>query len=324
MPKPPRARFATVMLLLLLALIPPLAVLTENPFLVTMFSRALIFALAAVALDLVMGYGRMVSFGHAAFFALGAYTVGILSTHAMQDLPLAFGWTGSNEALLAWPLAMLISGLYALLVGLISLRTSGVYFIMITLAFAQLIYFIVISLSQYGGQDGLALWGRNTLAGVALEDPISFYYACFGLLLAVLYLLRRLVGSRFGRVIEASRQNDVRLRALGIDPFRYRLTAFVISGALTGLAGALLANNSEFVDPTLASWMQSGNFLVIVLLGGIGSLIGPVYGALALLLMEELLIALTEHWQIILGPLLILVALFFRGGIYGALRRSSG
>src|SRR5690606_6527949 len=188
MPKPPRARFATVMLLLLLALIPPLAVLTENPFLVTMFSRALIFALAAVALDLVMGYGRMVSFGHAAFFALGAYTVGILSTHAMQDLPLAFGWTGSNEALLAWPLAMLISGLYALLVGLISLRTSGVYFIMITLAFAQLIYFIVISLSQYGGQDGLALWGRNTLAGVALEDPISFYYACFGLLLAVLYL----------------------------------------------------------------------------------------------------------------------------------------
>ncbi|HEX5513178.1 MAG TPA: branched-chain amino acid ABC transporter permease [Gammaproteobacteria bacterium] len=315
-----RSTLAAGALLIVLALIPPIAVLFDNPFLITMVNRALIFALAAVALDFIMGYGRMVSFGHAAFFGLGAYTVGILSTHAAQDLPLLFGWAGTNEALLSWLLAMLVSGLYALIVGVISLRTSGVYFIMITLAFAQLVFFGFISLSQYGGQDGLALWGRNTLGGFALDDQVGFYYLCFGLLLAALYLLYRIVNSRFGRVIQGSRQNELRMRALGFDPFRYRLIAFVISGALTGLAGALLANNNEFVDPSLVSWMQSGNFLVIVLLGGISSLVGPIYGALALLLMEEVLISITEHWQIILGPLLVLVVLFFQGGIYGALR----
>jgi len=314
-----RSSLATGVLLVLLALIPPIANWFDNPFLITMFNRAVIFALAAVALDFIMGYGRLVSFGHAAFFGLGAYTVGILSTHAMQSMPLLFDWAGSNEALVSWLLAMLVSGLYALIVGLISLRTSGVYFIMITLAFSQLIFFVVISLSQYGGQDGLALWGRNTFAGVPLDDPVVFYYLCFGLLLAVLYMLHRMVNSRFGRVIQGSRQNELRMRALGFDPFRYRLVAFVISGALTGLAGALLANNNEFVDPSLASWMQSGNFLVIVLLGGMSSLIGPIYGALTLLLMEEILISITEHWQIILGPVLVLVVLFFRGGIYGAL-----
>jgi branched-chain amino acid transport system permease protein len=318
-----RSTLAAGALLIVLALIPPIAVLFDNPFLITMVNRALIFALAAVALDFIMGYGRMVSFGHAAFFGLGAYTVGILSTHAAQDLPLLFGWAGTNEALLSWLLAMLVSGLYALIVGVISLRTSGVYFIMITLAFAQLVFFGFISLSQYGGQDGLALWGRNTLGGFALDDQVGFYYLCFGLLLAALYLLYRIVNSRFGRVIQGSRQNELRMRALGFDPFRYRLIAFVISGALTGLAGALLANNNEFVDPSLVSWMQSGNFLVIVLLGGISSLVGPIYGALALLLMEEVLISITEHWQIILGPLLVLVVLFFHGGIYGALRGKS-
>jgi branched-chain amino acid transport system permease protein len=180
------------------------------------------------------------------------------------------------------------------------------------------VFFAFISLSQYGGEDGLALWERNTLAGFGLDHPLGFYYLCLGLLLAVWYLLRRLVNSRFGRVVQGSRQNELRMRALGYNPYPYRLAAFVVSGALTGLAGALLANNNEFVDPSLLSWMQSGNFLVIVLLGGLSSLVGPIYGALALLLMEEVLISITEHWQIILGPLLILVVLFFRGGIYGA------
>lgn len=319
-----RATLATAVLLIGLALVPAFAALFDNPFLVTMVNRALIFALAAVALDFIMGYGRMVSFGHAAFFGLGAYTVGILSTHAAQDLPLIFGWTGTNEALVAWLLAMVLSGLYALIVGLISLRTSGVYFIMITLAFAQLVFFAFVSLSQYGGEDGLALWGRNTLAGISLDHRVGFYYLCFGLLLAVWYLLHRLVRSRFGRVVQGSRQHELRMRALGYNPFPYKLTAFVISGALTGLAGALLANNNEFVDPSLTSWMQSGNFLVIVLLGGLCSLVGPIYGALALLLMEEVLIAMTEHWQIILGPVLILVVLFFRGGIFGVLSAGGG
>lgn len=315
----PRSGWSAAALVLALLTLPPLADLFGNPFLVTMVNRALIFALAAVALDFVMGYGRLVSFGHAAFFGLGAYTVGILSTHAMQDLPLLGNWMGSNEALVVWPLAMLMGGLYALIVGLISLRTSGVYFIMITLAFGQLVFFAFISLSSYGGEDGLALWDRNTLFGLSLHGQYHFYYLCLGVLLAAWYLLHRLVHSRFGRVLQGSRQNELRMRALGYNPFPYRLLAFVISGALTGLAGALLANNNEFVDPSLLSWMQSGNFLVIVLLGGIGSLIGPIYGALALLLMEEVLISITEHWQIILGPLLILVVLFFRGGIQQAL-----
>lgn len=310
---------AAGILLLALVLLPPVAASLGNPFLTTMVNRALIFALAALALDFVMGYGRLVSFGHAAFFGLGAYTVGILSTHLMQGMPLLFGWAGSNEALLVWPLAMLISGFYALVVGLISLRTSGVYFIMITLAFGQLVFFAFISLSSYGGEDGLSLWERNTFAGFGLDRQFVFYYLCLGLLLATWYLLHRLVNSRFGRVVQGSRQNELRMRALGYDPFPYKLVAFVISGALTGLAGALIANNNEFVDPSLMSWMQSGNFLVIVLLGGLGSLVGPIYGALALLLMEEVLVSITEHWQIILGPLLILVVLFFRGGIHGAL-----
>lgn len=314
-----KSGLAAAVLLLGLLILTPVAASFGNPFLTTMVNRALIFALAALSLDFVMGYGRLVSFGHAAFFGLGAYTVGIISTHVMQGMPLPFGWTGSNEALLVWPLAMLISGCYALIVGLISLRTSGVYFIMITLAFGQLVFFAFISLSSYGGEDGLALWERNTFAGFGLDQQFVFYYLCLGLLLSAWYLLHRLVNSRFGRVVQGSRQNELRMRALGYNPFPYRLLAFVISGALTGLAGALIANNNEFVDPSLMSWMQSGNFLVIVLLGGLSSLIGPIYGALALLLMEEVLVSITEHWQIILGPLLVLVVLFFRGGIQGAL-----
>src|SRR5690625_2058995 len=203
-----RARFFTALVVVGLLLVPPLAVLVDNTYLITLLSRALIFALAALALDFVMGYGRMVSFGHAAFFGLGAYTVGILSTHAMQNMPLAFGWMGSNEALLTWTLAMVVSGLYALIVGLLSLRTSGVYFIMITLALAQLVFFVFVSLSKCGGADGLALWGRNTMGGFSLDNQTGFYYVCLTLLLAAWYVLHRIVRSRFGRVIQGSRQNE--------------------------------------------------------------------------------------------------------------------
>ncbi|WP_440997223.1 branched-chain amino acid ABC transporter permease [Arhodomonas sp. SL1] len=314
-----RAPLTTAALLLALAALPPVAEAVGNPFLITMVNRALIYALAAVALDLVMGYGRLVSFGHAAFFGLGAYTVAILSTHAMQGLPLVGEWVGSNEALVAWPLAMAISGLYALVVGLISLRTSGVYFIMITLAFGQLVYYLFISLQGYGGEDGLPLWLRNTLGGVELGDAMGFYYLCLGLLVAVWALLTRVVGSRFGRVIRGCRQNERRMRALGYRPLPYKLTAFVLSGAITGLAGALIANHQEYVSPSLMAWHQSGQFMIIVLLGGLSTLVGPIYGALALLVLEEVLVSFTAHWQLFLGPLLILVVLFFRGGLYGAL-----
>jgi len=311
-----------VALPLALALVPPAARLLDNVYLITLVRQALIYALAAMALDFIMGYGRLVSFGHAAFFGLGAYTVGILGTHYMQDLALLFGWAGSNEALLAWPLAMAISGAYALLVGLISLRTSGIYFIMITLAFAQMVYYLFVSLSAYGGLTGLSLWLPNTIAGFdLLADGLYFYYLCLTLLLLAWWLLARIVASRFGQVLQGCRQNERRMRALGYRTYGYKLTAFVISGAVTGLAGALLANHAGYVSPGLMHWSMSGELIIIVLLGGLSSLIGPIYGAIILLLLEQLLTTITPYWQIILGPILILVVLLFKGGLYGTLTR---
>jgi branched-chain amino acid transport system permease protein len=321
-----RSRLATAAVLLALALVPVVASLLDRPYLVTLVNRAVIYALAAMALDLVMGYGRLVSFGHGAFLGLGAYTIGILGTHELLGEPLIGSWTGSNEALLVWPLAMGVAAAYALVVGALSLRTAGVYFIMITLAFGQLVYYFFISLSAYGGQDGLALWVRNDVAGLDLSVPATFYYVCLGVLAVVLWLLGRVVRSRFGRVIEGCRQNERRMRALGYRPYAYQLAAFVISGAITGLAGALLANHTEFVSPALMHWSRSGELMVIVLLGGLATLVGPIYGALALLVLEEVLVAYTPHWQLVLGPLLILAVLFFRGGLFGALegRKASG
>ncbi|PWG61057.1 branched-chain amino acid ABC transporter permease [Spiribacter halobius] len=309
---------AAVLVVGLLAL-PPLASAFGNPYLVTLVTRALIYALAALALDFVMGYGRLVSFGHAAFLGLGAYTVGILNTHALQALPLVGGWSGSNEALVAWPLAMLVAAAYALPVGAISLRTSGVYFIMITLAFGQLVFYLFNSLSAYGGQDGLPLWLPNTVAGREMLEGPAFYYLCLGILLVVWAFLQRVVRSPFGRVLVGCRENPRRMRALGYRPYPYQLAAFVLSAALTGLAGALLANQQTFVSPSLMHWSQSGELLVIVLLGGLATLIGPIWGALALLVLEEVLVTVTEHWQLVLGPLLVLVVLFFRNGLQGAL-----
>lgn len=325
-PELDRSRLATAAVLLALALVPPAALLLDRPYLVTLVNRAVIYALAAMALDLVMGYGRLVSFGHGAFVGLGAYTVGILGTHELLGEPLIGGWAGSNEAFLVWPLAMVAAALYALIMGALSLRTAGVYFIMITLAFGQLAYYFFISLSAYGGRTGLPLWVRNDVAGLDLSAPATFYYVCLGLLALVLWGLGRVVRSRFGRVLEGCRQNERRMRALGFRPYLYQLAAFVLSGALAGLAGALIANHTEFVSPALMHWSRSGQLMVIVLLGGLATLVGPIYGALALLMLEEILIAYTPHWQIVLGPLLILAVLFFRGGLFGALagRRAGG
>lgn len=314
-----RVRVATLFILVALALVPPVAMALDKPYLITLINRAVIYALAAMALDLVMGYGRMVSFGHGAFLGIGAYTVGILSTHSMFAEPFAFGWVGSNEALVVWPLAMLVAASYALLVGALSLRTTGVYFIMVTLAFGQLVYYFFISLQKYGGEDGLSMWARNTLLGVDLHDRTLFYYVCLTLLVISTWVLIRMVRSRFGRVLEGSRQNEERMRALGYKPYAYKLMAFVVSGALVGLAGALLANHTEFVSPELMHWSRSGMLMVIVLLGGLSSLVGPIYGALILLMLEEILVAYTPHWQIVLGPILILAVLFFRGGVFGML-----
>ncbi|GAB6052154.1 branched-chain amino acid ABC transporter permease [Magnetospira thiophila] len=308
--------------LLLLLLIPWLAEAVGNPFLITIASRVLIYALVAASLDLILGYGGMVSFGHGAFFGLGAYVVGILTHHSTNHEIigfLPFDWSGTTQALIQWPLAALVAGLFALVIGALSLRTSGVYFIMITLAFAQMLYFFMVSLPTYGGQDGLNLWQRSQLPGLDLYDDSQFYFVTLALLLGFLWIARRLVNSRFGWVLRGCKQNETRMRALGFATTRYKLVAFVIAGMGAGLAGALAANHTEFVGPGLMHWTRSGEIMVMVILGGMGTLHGAVLGAATLLVMEEALSGFTEHWMVVLGPFLIFVVLFARRGLYGGL-----
>ncbi|MBI5164503.1 MAG: branched-chain amino acid ABC transporter permease, partial [Magnetospirillum sp.] len=289
--------------------VPPVATALGQGFYVGFAARVLIMALAAVSLDLILGFAGLVSFGHAAFVGVGAYAVGILSWHVFDGSPVAFGLGGSENALLVWPLAMVAGGVAALVIGAVSLRTQGVYFIMITLAFAQMLFFLAGGLKTYGGDDGITLYSRSSLAGLKLHDPAVFYYLCLGLLVAVLAVLARVVRSRFGLVLTGMRENERRMRALGFPTYRYKLAAFTLSGSIAGLAGALLANASEFVGPASMSWQRSGELIVMVVLGGMGSLFGPVLGAAALLVVEEALASWTQHWQVILGPLLVLIAL---------------
>ncbi len=310
-------------LVLLLAL-PALAQGLGIDYAVGIATRMLIFGLVGASLNLILGYGGMVSFGHAAFFGAGAYVVAILSQHATYGEPLLtwpFVIEGTESALIAWPLAMAVSAFLALLIGLVSLRTSGLYFIMITLAFAQMIYFFFISLRAYGGEDGISLFARSSAGPIDLGNTVQFYYVVLALLLLALFLQGRLVASRFGRVLLGVRDNERRMQALGFPTYRYKLAGFVIAGAVAGLAGALIANQTEFVSPSFLDWQRSGEILVIVILGGMGRLCGPVAGAFAFLLLEEVLSAWTEHWMIVLGPILILVVLFARGGIWGLIDR---
>jgi branched-chain amino acid transport system permease protein len=304
----------------LLVMLPVIAGMTDEPYLVTLFSRILIYSLAAASLDLMLGFGGIVSLGHAAFFGIGAYVVGIFSFHAFDGSTLFF-WPFQFEsqlnAVVVWPLAMGISAGAAAVIGALSLRTSGMHFIMITLAFAQMLYYFFVSLEAYGGDDGISLFARNTLPAIDLANDLHFYYLCLALLAAFLFFSNRLIHSRFGMVIRGCKENERRMKSLGFATFRYRLVCFVIAGAGAGLAGALIANQTEYVSPGLMHWTRSGEILVMVLLGGMGTLFGPVLGAAALLLMEELLSVFTEHWMLYLGPFLILVVLFAKHGIYG-------
>ncbi|WP_046020057.1 branched-chain amino acid ABC transporter permease [Magnetospira sp. QH-2] len=306
--------------LALLVTLPLLAEAAGDPFLTTVASRVLIYALAAASLDLILGYGGMVSFGHGAFFGIGAYVVGILTHHSFNSEVigfLPFEWMGTYSALIQWPLAMLVAGLFALVIGALSLRTSGVYFIMITLAFAQMLYYFMISLPTYGGEDGLNLWSRSEIPPLDLTNDSQFYYAVLLMLLGFLWIARRLVDSRFGMVLRGCKQNEVRMKTLGFPVTRYKLAAFVIAGMGAGLAGALAANHTEFVGPGLMHWTRSGEIMIMVILGGIGTLYGAILGSATLLLMEELLSGFTEHWMVFLGPFLIIVVLFARKGLYG-------
>jgi branched-chain amino acid transport system permease protein len=299
----------TVALLAIIALFPVYSTLTGDTFVLTLFTRVLILAIGAVSLNLIMGYGGMVSFGHAAYLGIGGYAVGILAKE------------GIDTGLVQWPVAIAVSALYALVVGALSLRTRGVYFIMITLAFAQMIYYVAIGLDRYGGDDGLTIYKRSQFGGVIdLNNKILFYYLCFALLLASIYLISRLVNSRFGLVVRGVRSNERRMSAIGFPAFRYKLVCFVIAGAMCGLAGALLANHTNFISPAMMHWTRSGDLIVMVVLGGLGSLFGPLIGAVTFLLLEEGLSRLTEYPDLILGPVLLLVAIYVHGGIEGLLQ----
>jgi branched-chain amino acid transport system permease protein len=297
-----------LLLLLALVLLPVYVELTGSRFLLTLFTRIAILALAAVSLNLILGYGGMMSFGHAAYLGIGGYAVGILA------------FEGVTTGFVQWPVALLVSAFFALVIGALSLRTRGVYFIMITLAFAQMAYYIVAGLARYGGDDGLTIQKRSQfIAPINLSNKVQFYYICLALLCAAIYLVWRLINSRFGMAIQGARSNDTRMRAIGFPTYRYKLTCFVIAGTLCGLAGALLANHTDFVSPAMMYWTRSGDLIIMVVLGGMGSIFGPLFGAVALLVLEEVLSGITEYWQIILGPLLLLVVLFARGGIDGLL-----
>ena len=322
------ARNALVAGLVAFLLVLPLyTALSGNSFLLTLFTRIIILALAATSLNLIMGFGGMVSFGHAAYLGIGGYAVGILA------------YEGIASGFLQWPLAILLSALIALLIGALSLRTRSVYFIMITLAFAQMIYYGGVSLSRYGADDGLTIYRRSQFAGVIdLSNRTVFYYVCLALLLGAIYLIWRLVNSRFGMVIRGAKSNERRMRAVGFPTYRYRLVCFVIAGAICGLAGALLANFTNFISPAMMHWTRSGDLIVMVVLGGMGSVFGPTIGVVALLVLEETLPLLigklgvplfgepalraAEYWQIVLGPMLLAIVLFARGGIYGLLTRA--
>ena len=291
---------------LILAFLPLLAPLAGGSYLVSLGSRVMIFAIAAVSLDVLVGYGALISFGHAAFVGLGAYAVGILSVYGITD------------ALVSLPAALAVSAAYAFLTGLVCLRTKGVYFIMITLAFGQMAFFTASSLAPFGGDDGLTIAARNTVAGFALlRNEGAFYYVVLFCLLATYLFCRALVGSRFGRVVRGAKENPVRVATLGFDVYRFQLATYVIAGALAGLAGFLLANATEFVSPAYMSWQRSGELIVMVLLGGLGTLDGAIIGAAAYLLTEEWLSGVTEHWKVIFGPVLVLIVLFARGGLLG-------
>jgi branched-chain amino acid transport system permease protein len=300
--------FWTLVVLIALLLFPLAAKHWDQLFYVSFATRIMIYALAVTSLNLVLGYGGMVSFGHAAFLGAGAYTVGILMSE------------GVSSAWVSWPLAVLVSALFALVIGAISLRTRGVYFIMITLAFAQMMYYVFVSLRGYGGEDGLNLATRSKLGlGLELSNDLVFYYVALLILIAALYLLRRLLDARFGQAIQAIRENETRMEAIGFPTYRYKLICFVIAGGVAGLAGALIANQNSFVSPNLLQWTQSGTLMIMVILGGVGYLYGGALGALAFLVLEEVLSSYTIHWQLGLGVVLLIVVLYARRGLAGLL-----
>ena len=296
----------------LLVAAPPLTVWLDQPFYLDLATRILVLAIAAASLNLILGYGGMISFGHSAYLGIGAYAVGIPAYY------------GEYSAAFQLPLALGASALFAFVTGLVSLRTRGVYFIMITLAFAQMVYFAFVSIEEYGGDDGLVIDLRSEMGGlVDLESNVTLYYVALAILALVMYTVRRIVRSRFGLVIRGSRDNDPRMQALGFNTFRYRLACYVLAGTIAGLAGWLLGNFTSFISPEMMDWTRSGELIFMVVLGGAGSALGPLFGAAAFILLEEFLSGFSIYWPLAFGLILVLVVLFYRGGLDGLLERGA-
>ncbi|MCC5970261.1 MAG: branched-chain amino acid ABC transporter permease [Pararhodobacter sp.] len=314
-----REHMLNVLLAVALFAVPLWAYFASEPFVITLATRVAILAMAGVGLNLALGLGGMVSFGHAVFFGLGGYCAGVLAHHAFSGTPVLMGLPGTNQMLVIWLVAMLTSGLLALVIGALSLRTSGIFFIMITLAFAQMFFYFALSWPAYGGEDGLPIFVRNQFPGLNTMRPWELFVVAYGLLMLVLALFAVIRASRFGAALMAIRQNPDRAAAVGISPFGVKLVAFVISGMITGMAGAMMADLTRFVSPAMMAWQMSGELIVIIILGGTGRLFGPVAGAAILVGFEVIFGGMTEHWKFWLGLVLLAVVLFARGGFVGLL-----
>ena len=310
----PGRTLPTLIAMALLAVLPPVFYFTGNAFYLDLATRLTILAIAAVSLNLILGYGGLVSFGHAAYLGLGAYAVGIPAHHwlygGLEHLGLA-----TTSGMIQIPLAVAVSALFALVTGAICLRTKGVYFIMITMAFAQMMYYAIVSIEEYGGDDGLVIDMRSELPGITLDDPLQLFALAYVSLVVAMLLVRMIVHSRFGMVLRGAKGNNERVVVMGFNTYLYRLTAYVISGAMAGYAGALLGNFTTFISPEMMDWTRSGELMFMVILGGASTTIGPVLGAATFIVLEEVLSSYTIYWHLPFGLLLIAVVLFGKGGL---------
>jgi branched-chain amino acid transport system permease protein len=299
-----RLRDPLVWLVLVLLILPAMAQTLDGGFYVTFVTRIMILGMAAVSLNLVLGFGGMTSLGHAAFMGIGAYTVGLMME------------SGVHNGYLHFAAAIALGSLASLVIGAICLRTSGLSFIMLTLASAQLLYFVGSGLKQYGGDDGFSFKGRSDFGALLpLDSATALYFFVLAWLVLTAWIVRRVVNSRFGIALRGIKSNEARAISIGVHAYRHRLAAFVLAGALASVSGALLANLSQFVSPAYMHWSRSAELLLMVMLGGMSTVIGPLVGAAAFLLLEEGLGTLTKHWQAIMGLVLVVIVMYARNGL---------
>lgn len=315
-----RGGWMTLGVMVLLAIAPPVLYWTGNEFYLDLATRLTILAIAAVSLNLILGYGGMVSFGHAAYLGLGAYAVGIPAYHWLYG-GLADWGLATISGYVQFPLAIAVTALFALATGAVCLRTRGVYFIMITMAFAQMVYYFIVSIEEYGGDDGLVINSRSELGLIDLDDPLQLFGLAYLSLVVAMLLVRMIVNSRFGMVLQAAKDNNERVVTLGFNTYLYRLTAYVISGAMCGYAGALLGNFTTFISPEMMDWSRSGELMFMVILGGAGTVLGPIIGASSFIVVEEILSSFTIYWHLPFGLMLMAIVVFVRGGLMGYFER---